>query len=318
MIATPEQQDPPGQHQERKAVPQQELPVEFTKGFSASREMMLLKAKMAEKKLKVIESTGSVPKLGRNDFNKYDYAMAADTFEIVRKALSVGIAITAEVLSVESVMPKEGAKQILTKIWMLYSLTDTETGYTEWIRWPGEAADTGDKGLYKAMTNALKYFCFQQFILPTGLDVETDSPELTGDKPNATPKKLPPYKGRRSGEDFYGYQGNQQANTPSADDAPQSDKPPMVDQIADALLGKEPDEIASDNALPPYSEKSKKIMDGLFDYYKAKIHDMEGFAFNALKLRAKAFALKNKWPETAVGATTVKTKIAPQEVADPV
>ena len=258
------------------------------------------KAKLAQKKLKVIESTGSVPKLGRNEYNKYDYAMASDTFDIVRKALVAGIAFTAEVESVEVIPPKdEKSKSINTKIWMRYTLTDTETGYSETVRWPGEANDTGDKGLYKAQTNCLKYYCFQTFILPTGLDVEQETDEPKASYPPAGRK--PYHKGK---DDFYGKP------------ATQSDEPPMVDQIADALLGKEPDEIVSDNALPPYNEKSKKIMDALFDYYKSKINDMEGFAFNALKLRALVFANKSKWPETAVGATAIKAKIKPEEVAD--
>lgn len=165
---------------------------------------MELRAKLAQKKLKVILATGSVPKNGRNEFNKYDYATAADTFEIIRKALAEGIAFGAEVESVEVAPAKEGGRSINTKIWMRYTLTDTETGYAETVRWPGEANDTGDKGLYKAQTNCLKYFCFQTFMLPTGLDVEQDD---HGDERNLgnPPAERKPYgKGK---DDFYGRAG---------------------------------------------------------------------------------------------------------------
>jgi hypothetical protein len=269
-------------------------------------EIMAFKAKLAQKKLKVIEATGSVPKNGRNTFNNYDYAMAADTFDIIRKALVAGIAFTAEVESVEiTVPPKEVSKNINTKIWMRYTLTDTETGYSETVRWPGEANDTGDKGLYKAQTNCLKYFCFQTFMLPTGLDVEqeTDDEKGLGNPP----------AGRKS------YTNPAAPKKPAAPQAPATPaEKPMDEQIAEGLLGKEPDDIESDNALPPYNEKSKKVMDALFDYYKSKIADMEGLAFNALKLRALVFGIKSRWPETAVGATTIKSKIKPEEVADKV
>jgi hypothetical protein len=258
-------------------------------------KIMEFKAKLAQKKLKVIEATGSVPKNGRNDFNKYDYAMAADTFEIIRKALVAGIAFTAEVESVEITIPKEGAKSINTKIWMRYTLTDTETGYSETVRWPGEANDTGDKGLYKAQTNCLKYFCFQTFMLPTGLDVEqeTDAEKGLGNPPT----------GRKS----YTKPAAQKATPPPAEK-------PMDEQVAEGLG------FTTDAELPEIPAESKKVMDGLRDYYKAKIADMEGLTFNEIKFKVailKANPNKTmKYPISAVGATKAKAVVKPEDVAD--
>lgn len=264
-----------------------------------------LRAKLAAKKLKVIQQTSSIPKLGHNDYSNYDYATAADTFDIVRKALAVGLSFTAEVESSETSIPKEGSKNILTKIWMRYTLTDTETGYAESVKWPGEAWDTGDKGLYKAKTNALKYFCFQTFLLPTGIDVETDSPEQSAPPP---PKDR--YHGRRSGQDFYAGQGKQ---------PPKPDKPPIEDQIVEGLLGPQEDLPPAEKeiSIPAVPQASMKIMAGLADYYKAKIAEMEGYKFSEQKFLAAVWLVKpGTWPTTAVGATKVKSIVKPQDVAD--
>jgi hypothetical protein len=172
-------------------------------------DLLKLRAALAKKKLAVIAATGSVPKEGHNAFNNYDYATASDTFDIVRKALAAGIAFAAEVESVEAYIPKEGSKSVGTRIWMHYTLTDTETGYSETVRWPGDAHDTGDKGLYKAQTNALKYFCFQTFMLPTGLDVEQDDKGADNSAPAGRKPYIPPAQ----------------------------KEPPIEDQIAEALVG---------------------------------------------------------------------------------
>jgi hypothetical protein len=67
-----------------------------------------------------------------------------------------------------------------TDVKMLFILTDTETGYFEEYTHDGVTIDNSDKGIYKAYSNTIKYFLMDQFLIPTGDDVERDGPELAG------------------------------------------------------------------------------------------------------------------------------------------
>jgi hypothetical protein len=112
---------------------------------------------------------GCVPKRGFNDFHKYAYATEADIVEAVRGAMSSrGVVLVPSVRSVV----REGT---LTTVLMAFQFTDGETGETSTHDWAGTGDDKGDKGLYKAMTGALKYFLLKTFLLPTGDDPEADA-----------------------------------------------------------------------------------------------------------------------------------------------
>jgi len=287
-------------------------------------QVMAGKAKLASKKLAAQRLIGWVKKNGKLEAGtfSYDYAKAADVIKEARAALcEAGLSfisrnprIRREVLRPASSVPGKNGGIYNKPATYLYmsepdlGFSDPETGYEDVTQWYGEGEDQGDKGGPKSLTSAQKSFLIHNLLIPTGDDPEAGLPPLgmdpdwTGDK---EPQDGPPPA----------QTGRKRLSQPTP---PPAGEAPMVDQIADAMLGKEPDEFASDSALPPYNEKSKKIMDGLFDYYKAKIADMEGLAFNALKLRALVFANKGRWPETAVGATTIKSKIKPEEVADKV
>lgn len=136
------------------------VPVEASNGTPAAS----LHAKLAE----IMAEVSRVPKRGRNEFHKYDYATEADIVEAVRGALSSrGISL---VPSIKQVL-REGT---LTTAIMEFQFTDGATGETMTVGWAGTGEDKGDKGLYKAMTGALKYFLLKTFLMPTGDDPEAD------------------------------------------------------------------------------------------------------------------------------------------------
>ena len=54
---------------------------------------------------------------------------------------------------------------------------DVETGFFETTDITGEGIDKGDKAGYKAYTGALKYFLADTFMVATGDDPESESPE---------------------------------------------------------------------------------------------------------------------------------------------
>ena len=58
-----------------------------------------------------------------------------------------------------------------------FALIDTDTGFFETTVITGEGIDKGDKAGYKAYTGALKYYLADTFMVATGDDPETDSPD---------------------------------------------------------------------------------------------------------------------------------------------
>jgi hypothetical protein len=119
-----------------------------------------------------------VPKRGRNDFHKYDYATAADVLDAVRIPLAEeNIFIfpkTEDVTQVEWITPKDKPIQWKTTVTLSFTFCDGDTGATMQTIFKGEGIDALDKGLPKALTAATKYFLQTTFLVSTGDDPESD------------------------------------------------------------------------------------------------------------------------------------------------
>ncbi len=119
-----------------------------------------------------------VPKRGRNDFHKYDYATAADVLDAVRIPLAEeNIFIfpkTEDVTQVEWITPKDKPIQWKTTVTLSFTFCDGDTGATMQTIFKGEGIDALDKGLPKALTAATKYFLQTTFLVSTGDDPEAD------------------------------------------------------------------------------------------------------------------------------------------------
>jgi hypothetical protein len=133
-----------------------------------------LVAKLAE----VMAAVERVPKRGRNEFHRYDYATEADIVSTVRDELSKrGVMLIPSVQNHErhEVTTKKNERgDPLTVLHMTFTFVDGETGERETHPWLGVGQDGGDKGVYKAMTGAAKYFLMKTFLMPTGDDPETE------------------------------------------------------------------------------------------------------------------------------------------------
>lgn len=116
----------------------------------------------------VMGAVGHVPKRGRNAFHKYDYVMEADLVDAVRNKLAeVNVVLFT---SVEQVT-REGT---LTTIQAKFTFADGDSGETYTVAGAGQGEDKGDKGVYKAITGAVKYMIMKNFLIPTGDDPEAD------------------------------------------------------------------------------------------------------------------------------------------------
>lgn len=166
---------------------------------------------LAEKLVKIAASIGEVPKSGFNAAQQYHYATEADIVMAVRKPLfEAGVLLFPEVTSVERVQPRGSDKQDVTALRIRFRFYDTESGESLDLNWASEGADTVDKGLAKALTNAVKYFLRDTFLIPTGdfedeVDHATNKP--TGRRvskpagaprtPQAAPAPSPAQKARQ-------------------------------------------------------------------------------------------------------------------------
>lgn len=127
--------------------------------------------KLAKKLAEVMAAVDRVPKNGRNEFHKYDYATEADIAAAVRQELA-----KRHVVILPSVVSHEREADITT-LGMEFLIVDGESGESFSRPWLGVGQDKGDKGGYKAMTGGEKTFLLKLFLIPTGDDPEAEDTE---------------------------------------------------------------------------------------------------------------------------------------------
>jgi len=153
----------------------------------------------------VMGAVGHVPKHGHNAFHDYDYATEADIVDHVRDEMAKrGVLMTMEVASLDVVQPVvDGkAKQFVTTAHLIVTFHDADSPEVLSFKWAGTGQDSGEKGLYKALTGGEKYALMKTFLIPTGDDPERDDKTDTKAAPKAqpptsearkaTPEQLPP------------------------------------------------------------------------------------------------------------------------------
>ena len=131
--------------------------------------------------LKVQKNVKVVPKSGRNDFHKYDYATERDILDTI-KPLLMENGITMTMSTGDLIVNGD-----LTHIKVIFTLTNPDKPEEQIVCevW-GSGQDKGDKGTYKAYTGAQKYFFAKTFHIATGDDPENDTVDK---KPAKTTKK---------------------------------------------------------------------------------------------------------------------------------
>jgi len=133
---------------------------------------------LAKKLAKILADVERVPKNGRNDFHNYDYVTEADLLDAIRPKLAkagVFVFSGAVVTGSEHYETKDGKTKIITTVKTTHTFMDGDTGETHTVECVGQGEDAGDKGAYKAITGASKYFWMKNFMVSTG-----DDPENTG------------------------------------------------------------------------------------------------------------------------------------------
>ncbi len=136
----------------------------------------------------VMASIDHIDKDGFNEFHRYAYTTERAIKKALRdKFIEHSILASFEVLSQEVHILNDG-KNILTCVSMSYKFIDITTGENISGMFQGQGIDTGDKGLYKAITGGLKYCLSSNFLIPTGDDPEAEeAPNTLVRRPGPAP-----------------------------------------------------------------------------------------------------------------------------------
>jgi len=132
---------------------------------------------LAKKLAEIVLEVSSVAKRGRNEFHKYDYVLESDVLWALREPLAKrNIVIIPEILKSSDTRDITGksSTSTVTQVEMMLHVTDADSGEKLSLPWTGIGMDTGDKGIYKAITGGYKYFLMKLFMLASGDDPEGD------------------------------------------------------------------------------------------------------------------------------------------------
>jgi hypothetical protein len=164
----------------------EDLAASVAETTGAARPMSLI-SKLAA----VMATVERVPKRGKNEFHGYAYATEADIADLIRKELATRrVMLIPEVLGQER--EKVGEKgSVLTTLKMRFTFYDAESGEKIVKQWMGAGTDKDDKGLYKAMTGAEKYFLLKTFLIPTGDDPEREDKRQRAEDGDAKTVRAP-------------------------------------------------------------------------------------------------------------------------------
>jgi len=148
---------------------------------------------LLKKMVEITKEVHYIKKNGRNQFHKYNYASEADVSARFSEALSAhGVYMSTSVLE-RHCLPfktKKGEDWFLITVKVEMTFSDSESDEKITIHSFGDGADSGDKGVYKAITGAVKYGLMKNFLVETGDDPEKDVPIETIKPIELTESKL--------------------------------------------------------------------------------------------------------------------------------
>lgn len=133
----------------------------------------------------IAESVGWIEKTGEVNFGKtrYDYVPEAEFISRLKPLFNqYGLVVYPEKMEYFPPTDGNGNGTVLVTYRFVASKTTSENNSFS-VQVIGQGRESDDKGLYKAMTGALKYALRQTFFVPTG-----DDPEATDEKGNSTAK----------------------------------------------------------------------------------------------------------------------------------
>lgn len=137
----------------------------------------------------VMTEIGAIGKTNENTFQKYRFRSVAQAMAALQPLMVKHRLLALPQYRNEQLHPQEKGYTASVMLDLLFVHIDDESSVI--VRVPGQGADSGDKGLAKALAMALKYAVFQTFMVPEeGVDAEFSEPEVKNTKNSR--KSTPP------------------------------------------------------------------------------------------------------------------------------
>lgn len=134
-----------------------------------------------KKILAISQEVEPMIKDGHNDFQNYDYLSETQVSLKMRELLNkhgVVFLHSTKQLDLKEWKNAKDIQKFLTVIEVNYQFIDAESAEILQGTEIGHGEDSGDKGVYKAITGAIKYIFMKTFLIPTGDDQENDKRQL--------------------------------------------------------------------------------------------------------------------------------------------
>jgi hypothetical protein len=134
-----------------------------------------------QKLIAIMSEAGTMAKKGRNEHQRYDYVREADVSEKFQELLvKHGVFVFS---SVDDVTEREttnakGRTNTFATVHVTYTFVNADNPEEQFkVGAAGSGVDVGDKGIYKALTGAHKYFLIRNFNLGSDDDAEVARPD---------------------------------------------------------------------------------------------------------------------------------------------
>jgi hypothetical protein len=144
-------------------------------------DVLKMQAQLFRKIFTVVGKLENVKKSGYNSHQKYSYSTEQDLIDSVRQLLidnQILILTDSETKEVVKISKPDGKgnvkESLVTVVNTRHTFCDVETGYTYNLQSTGTGWDETDKGSFKAITGAMKYFISKNFLVPGEDDAEND------------------------------------------------------------------------------------------------------------------------------------------------
>lgn len=135
------------------------------------------RTKIAAKLNEIQKEVGYMQKGGKNEAQGYKFLSDAQIMEKFNELFQKNKVLFTYASRITGTQPTPSGKQTLTNVEVDYEFLDVESGENIFGTAAGQGTDPGDKGVYKAITGAIKYVFMKTFLIPTGDDPENDSKE---------------------------------------------------------------------------------------------------------------------------------------------
>lgn len=153
------------------------------------------KTKILAKLSKIMGEIGIIEKDKKNTFQNYEYLSEAAIKRAIQPLLvKHGVILMPTILSKKSTTTekmkdgKPNGKETFVELELCLAFFDVESGEMISATITGDGTDSGDKGVFKAITGALKYALTTVFLIPTETDPENE--EKAAAKVESKPKTV--------------------------------------------------------------------------------------------------------------------------------